>query len=93
MRRHSASCKNLLALSLDSSSGRNTYLYLYPLVTPMMRLFCRPLASAPTWSNIHGRVLLATYDESADGTEGSDALPRSVVELDLDEVLLGLRKS
>ncbi len=29
-------------------------------------------------------------DESADGTEGSDALARAVVELDLDEVLLGV---
>jgi hypothetical protein len=29
-------------------------------------------------------------DESADGAEGSDALARAVVELDLDEVLLGV---
>jgi hypothetical protein len=32
-------------------------------------------------------------DESADGPDGSDALPRSVVELDLDQVLLGLYRS
>ena len=29
-------------------------------------------------------------DEGADGAEGSDALARAVVELDLDEVLLGV---
>jgi hypothetical protein len=52
-------------------------------------------------ANIPGRVsqpsfrdgIEVTYDESADGSEGSDALSRSVVELDLDEVLLGLRYS
>lgn len=32
-----------------------------------------------------------TYDDRSDGSEGSDALSRTVVELDLDEVLLGLR--
>ena len=32
----------------------------------------------------------ATYDESADGTDGGNALARAVVELDLDEVALGL---
>lgn len=36
------------------------------------------------------KMLVATYDESADGTEGSNALARAMVELDLDEVLLGL---
>lgn len=29
-------------------------------------------------------------DEGADGTEGSDALARAVVELDLDDILLGV---
>jgi hypothetical protein len=32
-------------------------------------------------------------DEGADGAEGSDALARAVVELDLDEVLLGVREA
>ena len=33
---------------------------------------------------------IATYDDGADSAEGSNALARAVVELDLDLVLLGL---
>ena len=32
-------------------------------------------------------------DEGADGAEGSDALARAVVELDLDDILLGVREA
>ena len=35
-------------------------------------------------------LIQATYDESSDSAEGSDALARAVVELNLDLVLLGL---
>jgi hypothetical protein len=33
---------------------------------------------------------LATYDEGSDSSDGGDGLARAVVQLDLDEVLLGL---
>lgn len=36
---------------------------------------------------------LVTYDESSDSADGGDALAGTVVELNLDDVLLGLRKS
>lgn len=58
----------------------------------MIRLFCSQsaLSSCPSLL-FHRRFDDATYDQGADGAEGGDALPRSVVELDLDQVLLGLR--
>jgi hypothetical protein len=34
-----------------------------------------------------------TYNECADGAESGDALADAVVELDLDEILLGLCQS
>jgi hypothetical protein len=36
--------------------------------------------------------LRKTYDDGSDSSEGGDALSRSMVEFDLDEVLLGLRE-
>ena len=38
-------------------------------------------------------VQRATYNEGSDSAEGSDALARPMVELDLDNVLLGLFQS
>jgi hypothetical protein len=44
----------------------------------------------PDIASIPVRPVDATYDESADSSEGGDALARAVVELNLDDVLLGL---
>jgi hypothetical protein len=47
--------------------------------------------SARCSPNHHGRSrVLVTYDESSDSSDGGDGLARAVVQLDLDEVLLGL---
>ena len=35
----------------------------------------------------------ATYDQGADSSEGSDALAGAVVELNLDDILLGVREA
>jgi hypothetical protein len=56
----------------------------------MIRLFCSQSALAFVSASIPARSRCATYDESADGAEGGDALAGAVVELNLYEVRLGL---
>lgn len=71
--------------------GFSTYLYLKPLVTPTIKLFY-PSQSTCSSNNIDLKAF-ATYDDGSDSSEGSDALARTVVELDLDNVLLRLYNS
>jgi hypothetical protein len=59
----------------------------------MIKLFCPLSAFAYVSADVSTRSRIATYDESSDGADSSDALAGTVVELNLDDVLLGLRKS
>jgi hypothetical protein len=56
----------------------------------MIKLFCSRSALALISASILARSMCVTYDESADGAEGGDALAGAVVELNLYEVRLGL---
>jgi hypothetical protein len=56
----------------------------------MIKLFCSWSALARVSASVLARSRCATYDEGADGAEGSDALAGAVVELNLYEIRLGL---
>lgn len=58
----------------------------------MIKLFYSSQPSLSFLASIDSRVR-ATYNQGADSAEGGDALAGTVVELDLDEVLLGLFQS
>jgi len=55
----------------------------------MIKLFYPQSAQCSLRYHAQSRVL-ATYDEGSDSPDGGDRLARAVVQLDLDEVLLGL---
>jgi hypothetical protein len=59
----------------------------------MIKLFYLLSALARVSADISAISRVATYDESSDGADGSDALAGTVVELNLDDVLLGLQQS
>lgn len=59
----------------------------------MIKLFCFQSALPLCPASIETRSVRATYDEGADSAESGDALARTVVKLDLDDVLLGLFQS
>jgi hypothetical protein len=58
----------------------------------MIKLFCH-LSILVQLAGIPVPTVVATYDESSDGAESGDALAGTVVQLNLDEVLLGLLRS
>ena len=59
----------------------------------MIKLFCFQSVQPLPLANIETRSMRATYNEGADSAESGDALARTVVELDLDDVLRGLFQS
>jgi hypothetical protein len=84
----------LLEVDVDGEMGVDVaHLVLVALGDTDDQVVLLPLARVRFCAYIPARPRVVTYDESSDSAEGGDALAGAVVELNLDEVLLGLSLS
>jgi hypothetical protein len=59
----------------------------------MIKLFYSQSAQSSHVYQCENSRMRATYNQGADSSESSDALAGAVVELDLDDILLGVREA